>query len=436
MAGRERATETSVAAAFVAVAVLLLWRLPPHGLSVGLAGAALLIMAVASTVRFDTPFGFTVATQLGFVPALFAMPLSLVPPAVVLALALAHLPEVARGRFRADRLWMVIGNAWFAIGPVLVFAISGTQPRHAGALLLVAALAAQVLVDSVICSVRLWGAGEQWLSTQLKQAWVYAVDAALSVIGLLVAEDLHATPLTVFAVLPLLWLLHLFARERHDRLAGLVALNNAYRGAALVLGDVIVADDGYTGEHSKSVVALTLDVASKLGLDRQQLRNLEFGALLHDVGKIAIPKQIINKPGPLDPQEWTIIKTHTIEGQKMLNRVGGFMRDIGLIVRSHHERWDGSGYPDQLAGDAIPIESRIISCCDTWNAMRTDRSYRKALSYETAIAELRSNSGSQFDPIVVDALLSVLEAQAAEQAVPPVAGPQPQPVVGNPQLSS
>ena len=93
-----------------------------------------------------------------------------------------------------------------------------------------------------------------------------------------------------------------------------------------------------------------------------------------------------------------MIKTHTVEGQKMLERVGGFMREVGLIVRSHHERWDGGGYPDGLAGERIPLEARIIACCDTWNAMRTDRAYRKALSHEVALAELTANSGTQFDP--------------------------------------
>jgi putative nucleotidyltransferase with HDIG domain len=173
---------------------------------------------------------------------------------------------------------------------------------------------------------------------------------------------------------------------------GLLELNNAYRGTALVLGDVVEADDGYTSEHCKGVVRLALAVGETLGLDAEQCRNLEFGALLHDVGKIAVPNEIINKPGKLDPHEWEIITTHTLEGQKMLDRVGGFMRDVGVIVRSHHERWDGTGHPDGLAGEAIPLEARIISCCDTWNAMRTDRSYRKALSHEVALTELKANT--------------------------------------------
>ena len=93
-----------------------------------------------------------------------------------------------------------------------------------------------------------------------------------------------------------------------------------------------------------------------------------------------------------------MIKTHTVEGQKMLDRVGGFMRQVGQIVRSHHERWDGGGYPDGLTGEAIPLEARIIACCDAWNAMRTDRSYRKALAHETAVAELGSTPAASSTP--------------------------------------
>ena len=202
----------------------------------------------------------------------------------------------------------------------------------------------------------------------------------------------------------------MFGRERHERLQGLLELNSAYRGTALVLGDVVEADDSYTGQHCKSVVELALEVAQQLRLGAEQRRNLEFAALLHDVGKIAIPKQILNKPGKLDPHEWTVIKTHTVEGQRMLERVGGFMRQVGLIVRSHHERWDGGGYPDGLAGDAIPLAARIVCCCDAWSAMTTDRSYRRALPEADALAELRRCRGTHFDPRVVGALLAVLHA--------------------------
>ena len=121
-----------------------------------------------------------------------------------------------------------------------------------------------------------------------------------------------------------------------------------------------------------------------------------------------MPKEIINKPGPLTEDEWVVIKAHTIEGQRMLDRVGGLLSDVGKIVRSSHEKWDGSGYPDGLVGDAIPVESAIVSCCDAFNAMTTDRSYRAAMTLDEAIDELQANSGTQFSPAVVDALMMVL----------------------------
>jgi putative nucleotidyltransferase with HDIG domain len=291
------------------------------------------------------------------------------------------------------------------------------------------------LVDFAAGLLQVAVTGNGGVSSLLRASWIYGIDAALSAPGLLAAESVHQTPLAALAMVPLLGLLAVFAGERRRRLESMLELSSAYRGTALVLGDVIEADDGYTGEHCKSVVALTLDLAEHLKLSAERQRNLEFAALLHDVGKIAIPKEIINKPGKLDPEEWTIVKTHTVEGQKMLDRVGGFMRQVGSIVRSHHERWDGTGYPDGLAGEEIPIEARIISCCDTWNAMRTDRPYRKALDYETAEAELRSAAGTQLDPGLVEALLEVVAAEAPapklELISPDAAGaPQPRPEFG------
>jgi putative nucleotidyltransferase with HDIG domain len=171
---------------------------------------------------------------------------------------------------------------------------------------------------------------------------------------------------------------------------------------------VLEADDEYTGFHSRSVVSLSVAVADAMDLSSADRRNVEFGALLHDVGKIAVPKEIINKPGPLTEDEWVVIKTHTIEGQRMLDRVGGLLSQVGRIVRSSHEKWDGSGYPDGLVGDQIPVGSAIVACCDAFNAMTTDRSYRAAMTLKEAIQELEANAGTQFSPAVVAALLRVL----------------------------
>ena len=421
------------AAAFLA-AVAGVWLIQaPDAFSIGPAVVCVLVLVLSMRVQFDTPLGFTVPTPLAFVPLLFAAPPAIVPLAVAGAFGLATIPEIATGKAHPSRLVNAPGNAWFAVGPVAVLAITHTPAQDAGPLLLLAALLAQFLLDELSASLRLAATRGANLASLWRSTWIYGIDAALAVPGLLAAESIHETPLAALAMVPLLGLLAVFAHERHRRLESMLELSSAYRGTALVLGDVIEADDGYTGEHCKSVVSLTLELADHLKLSAERRRNLEFGALLHDVGKIVIPKEIINKPGKLEPHEWAIVKTHTVEGQKMLDRVGGFMRQVGLIVRSHHERWDGGGYPDGLAGEAIPLEARIISCCDTWNAMRTDRPYRKALDYDVAAAELLSASGTQLDPKLVEALLEIVagEAPQVQPLSPDAAGaPQPRPAYG------
>jgi putative nucleotidyltransferase with HDIG domain len=409
MPARERLSELLIALAFVAAAAGLWWADPPTAFPITPAALCLATMVLATRVRFHTPFGFTVATQLAFVPLLFALPVAIVPIAVVVALAVASLPSVRAGETKPRHLLLAVGNSWFAIGPTAVFAAAKVEPVHAGPVLLIAALAAQFVLDFAVSTLRFWIDRDASFVAQLRETWVYAIDAALSGMALVVAEDIHKVPIASLATVPILALLGIFARERYDRIKSLLELKTAYRGTALVLGDVIEADDGYTGEHCKGVVRLALALGDALGLDAEQSRNLEFGALLHDVGKISIPKEIINKPGKLDPEEWELMTTHTIAGQRMLDRIGGFMHSVGLIVRSHHERWDGRGYPDGLAGEEIPLEARIITCCDSWNAMRTDRSYRKALSYEVAISELVSEAGRQFDPRIVPVFLQVLD---------------------------
>jgi putative nucleotidyltransferase with HDIG domain len=377
------------------------------------------VLALATRVRFHVASGFTVPTQLAFVPLVFAVPVAVAPLAVLLSLVLARLPEVLRGRVRPGRLLFCIGNSWFAIGPAAVFAGFGMDPSQAGAALLIGALAAQFVADFAASSMRDAFESKAPLREQARETWVYAVDAAFTPVGLAIAYQLEAMPAIVLGLVPMFGVLAVFAREREARLESLIELKNAYHGTALLLGDVVEADDAYTGAHCHDVVGLAVEVGERLGLDRERSRHLEFGALLHDVGKIAIPKEIINKPGKLDPDEWMIVKTHTVEGQRMLERVGGFMEQVGQIVRSHHERWDGTGYPDGLAGEAIPMESRIITCCDTWHAMRSTRAYRKAMPHEAAVAELLKAAGHQLDPRVVETLLEIVERSAIAQKVAP-----------------
>jgi putative nucleotidyltransferase with HDIG domain len=379
------------------------------GVSLSLAGLYVLGVAAVGHVRFDIGAGFTVPTQAVFVPMLFALPITLVPPLVALALALGMAPAILAGRAPASRALTVPGNSWFAWGPAVVLTLARDHTPMARPAVLVLALAAQFACDFAANAARerlRGGISVRELAQECRQ--VYLIDLALAPLGLAVALAAMRYEWAVLLIAPLLGVLRWFSKERRARLEQLVELNDAYRGTALVLGDVVEADDTYTGEHCKDVVRLALDVARELGLDVGRRRNVEFGALLHDVGKIAVPKEIVNKPGRLDEREWEIIKTHTVEGQRMLERVGGFMGEVGQIVRSHHERWDGGGYPDGLRGQEIPLEARIISCCDAFNAMTTTRSYRKAMSQPAAVKELEKNSGTQFDPDVVAAMVAVV----------------------------
>jgi putative nucleotidyltransferase with HDIG domain len=409
LAASERQAEAVVGGAFALAALALVLCAGRGTASPVLAASCVAALAIASRVSFDVGAGFTVPTQIAFVPMLLSLPPYLVPPLTVLALGLGLAPDVLAGRLPASRLAVVPGNSWFAIGPAAVLAMSSRGGTLPPVWMLVVLLAAQFISDLGANAVRERLQHRVEMIELLREVrWVFAVDVALFPLGLALTIATLVRPWAVVLAVPLFGLLSVFSRERRARLDQLVELNNAYRGTALVLGDVVEADDGYTGAHSKGVVALAIAVGDALALTPARRRNLEFGALLHDVGKVAIPKDIINKPGKLDPAEWTIVKTHTIEGQRMLDRVGGFMREVGVIVRSHHERWDGSGYPDGLAGDQIPLEARIVACCDAWNAMTTTRSYRDAMPITDAAAEIRRSAGTQFDPRVVDALFHVL----------------------------
>jgi HD-GYP domain-containing protein (c-di-GMP phosphodiesterase class II) len=408
LAQRERLSLLVSAGAFLACAVLMA-GLVPTDRSPGMLVTLLLIgvYALAFRLDFEIGTGSAVPTQLVLVPMLFVLPTGIVPLAVAAGVIVGSLTEYARGGLHLERVFMRLVNCWHAIGPAAVLALAGEPAPSLGDWpLYVAALGAQFALDYGSAALREWTALGVPPKVQLRaMGWVYMIDGGLATIGLAVAFAATDSPYGVLLAVPLVGLLSVFARERQVRIDHELELRDAYRGTAFLLGDVVEADDGYTGEHSKEVVELTLGVVSELGLPERDRRDAEFAALLHDVGKIRIPNAIINKKGPLNPEEWEVVKRHTIEGERLLHRVGGLLGEIGKIVRSCHERYDGSGYPDALAGDEIPLIARIVACCDAYNAMTTDRSYRKALPKEEAIAELRRSSGRQFDPRVVEALI-------------------------------
>jgi HD-GYP domain-containing protein (c-di-GMP phosphodiesterase class II) len=198
-------------------------------------------------------------------------------------------------------------------------------------------------------------------------------------------------------------------------------LSSGYQGAEL-LREVLDVVDPYTGVHSRAVMDLSVAVTEVMELDAARRRDVEYAAMLHDVGKIRVPTQIINKPDRLDEAEWELMRRHTIDGETLLEELGGALAVVGRFVRSSHERYDGHGYPDGLAGEQIPIESRIVCACDAYNAMITDRPYCAARRTAAALQELHRCSGSQFDPSVVEAIEAVVQrrfeprSRAAEPA--------------------
>ncbi len=415
IAGRERherrstglrllVTEATAATLFSAGAIAL----AALGSSPSLALPALAVSVgcyvAAQRVHFPVGSAFTMPTALVFVPMLFVLPTQLVPLIIGVCALADSLPSALNGGFVLTRALAFVTDCSYSLGPALVFILAsehGVQWDRWD--VLVAAFTAQLVIDASSGLSRSWFAERTPPAQQLPMLWVYLTDACLWCVGLAIAAAAVGRPGLIALSLPLIGLLWLFARERRGRLDVALALSAAYKGTALLLGDFVEADDPYTGIHSHDVVQFALATASELGLDASRRRSVEFAALLHDVGKIRVPKEIINKPGALESDELTIIRRHTIEGEQMLTQVGGMLARVGRFVRASHERFDGCGYPDGIAGEQIPLEARIVAVCDAFSAMTTSRPYRPAIAAEQALAELRRCAGSQFDPQVVGA---------------------------------
>jgi putative nucleotidyltransferase with HDIG domain len=415
--GRELAASAIVGIPFVvAAAVLLATGGVGHVDAVDVA-LFVVALAVMGRLEFEIGAGYTVPTQLIFVPLLFVLPAAIAPLIVVAALLIDRLPDVLAGRLHPQRLVLVLGDAWFALGPAIVFAAAAIHtPQLADWPLYALALVSQFAGDFCSSTLREWfshGVRPGVVLGGLREVWL--VDLLLSPIGLLAGFASAIQPRTYLLVLPLGALLAVFARERKERIGTAIELSSAYRGTALLLGDVLAEDDEYTGTHTQGVVVFALAIGDELHVHQDDRRMIEFGALLHDIGKMSTPKEILHKAGPLDEDEWETMRRHTIDGQRMLDQVGGTLHDAGEVVRASHERFDGSGYPDHLRGHEIPLAARIVSVADAYSAMTTRRTYREPLSRDAALRELRENAGTQFDPAVVEAALAVLGRERPEE---------------------
>jgi HD-GYP domain-containing protein (c-di-GMP phosphodiesterase class II) len=399
-----------LATGFVVVALGAL-LLPSHrSFSLVALLSALAAYAIASRVEVEFPGFAAIPTEAIFVVMWFVLPLQALPLAVVGAMLLGRLPDVVRGRMPADRLALVVGSCWHSVGPALLLYFVGPRAPHWSDLpYYAAALAAQFAFDFASTYAQTRSIVPISARALLEStALVWTFDLVLAPLGLLAAFPAYRDPAALLLLMPMVLIVARVGHERQEKNDKVLELKEAYQGTTYLLGDMIESDDAYTGSHSRDVVELVLAVAERLGLDADAQRMAEFTALLHDVGKLRIPTEVINKPGPLDDAERELMNTHTILGQEMLERAGGLLGEVGPYVRSCHEHWDGNGYPDRLAGESIPLVARVVCTCDAWSAMTTDRSYRKALSLEAAKEELRRCAGTQFDPQVVDALLAVL----------------------------
>ena len=193
----------------------------------------------------------------------------------------------------------------------------------------------------------------------------------------------------------------------HPECIGLIA--ETFEGTMRALGIALELRDLETAGHTDRVAGLMERVARVLGLPRDQRRALRWGAYLHDIGKLAIPDRILLKPGRLTPSERRVIEAHTLRGEAILKGVPGMPRATLLIVRHHHERWDGAGYPDGLSGTAIPLGARLFSVIDVYDALISKRPYKPAWPVERALEEIRRQAGRQFDPMAVEVFLEALD---------------------------
>jgi diguanylate cyclase (GGDEF)-like protein len=425
---RQRLVETVLAVGAVTAMLALVLVFPPErSIDPLLAGALIAAYAVLARIEYDIGPGHTDPTQLVLVPMLFLLPPAVAPAAAGVAVLLARLPEYVRGREERERALLSLADMWHAIGAAAVFAAAGvTSPEWGEWPVYLAALAVMFALDLGSSLPRTGAVGWNAVKRQLGVlGLVYGVDALLAPVGLMAAFAAANEPYAFLLVLPFGALFQVFGRERDEHIGKALELSRAYRGTARLLGTLLDDADAYTGAHSRDVVSLATAVATQLELDDQQTWEVELTALLHDIGKMTIPPEVLEKPGALTDKEWLLMQTHVIEGQRMLDQVGGPLAAIGRYVRASHERWDGSGYPDGLAGEDVPLAARIVSCCDAYHAMTSDRPYRAAMPASRAIDELRSERGAQFDARVVDALGEVLADPASRPAVTAPAGPPP-----------
>ncbi len=358
LAARDSRATLLGALAFVAVAVPFALLYPSDRVvSPGVLVLLVVAYALAARVEFEVGSGFAVPTQIVFVPMLFLLPVGLVPLCVAVGFLLCSGLDLVRRRVHGERALLEVFSAWHALGPAFVLALAGEPaPTWSVLPLMGVVLLAQFVFDFASSAVRARLAFDVSVRAQLRlTAPVYFVDAALAPAGLPLRRRRLRRAVRDPARRP--------APRRSSpssRASGTAGSTTRSSSATPTAGPPSSwATSSRRTTPTRAPTAATSSSSSspcrlELGLDARSQQDAELTALLHDVGKIRIPAEIINKPGKLTDEEWRIMKTHTIEGERMLAKIGGLLGRVGHLVRSCHERWDGKGYPDELDSRGHP----------------------------------------------------------------------------------
>ena len=424
------------------VAGLGAWSWQGHDL------AALLLLAFLAAVaeRFDLNLYGDSRVSLAFVPIFSAIllfglwGLAVVVTVSVAASAIGVDRPVHKTLFNFGALMLAGGASVVILRPFGGAASPDALPEVIGPAALAAA--ANFVINSLLVGIAIGlSTGHRvWSVWDEKFRWLWPHYLVLGGLGLAIAAGYSAMGLWGIAVFvaPALTMrisikqyldrtaksvvelrkAHDELQEAHDELTSAMAnLDRAYDGTLHALVAALDARDSATGGHSQRVAELSMAMAGEMGVDREskEWRDIQWGALLHDVGKIAVPDEILRKPAKLSDSEWETMRAHPDAGHQILRDVE-FLAPAAEIVRAHHERYDGAGYPSGLRGEEIQLGARIFTLADAFDAMTSNRPYRSALAREEALAEIVRNSGTQFDPAVVRAFLSVYQQRFLEDA--------------------
>ncbi|RIK39751.1 MAG: hypothetical protein DCC58_14840 [Chloroflexi bacterium] len=371
-----------------------------------------LILSILSLILEFVAFpllvdGDTSFSTVAYVATIFLLPFPL--PAIIGALVIATVEL----RNRRPVRFLVFNAANFAltlgISSLIWHAVAGapdlTEIAYSGwaflaiMLVIVAFYVVNVFLTNVIIAI----VGRRsikyiWLTNDLEFLLPYI---CLEVVGILAVLVWQTAPLlTPLLVVP--------AVTTYLAFEMIHRLQRQTQEAMIAMADAIDQRDPYTADHSRRVAELAIQIAEKMGINERDIERLRLAARMHDIGKIGIGNDVLHKPGKLTDSEWDLMRSHPVIGEQLLKPYRQFRHETAL-VRHHHERWDGRGYPDNLRGKAIPLGARVICVADSFDAMTSSRPYRPGMSRQQAIEEIRNGALTQFDPQVVASFLQVME---------------------------